>query len=106
MEPEFLFSNITMIAVLFYIFKKSPKHRKLILRDFSTPFFLGNLLIILIFSLYIYYLRDDDEKTEKLKEATKKGLFAMAIAYFARLDLVLTPFWVVWSAIYFYHGWV
>ena len=49
---------------------------------------------------------DKDEKTERLKEATKKGIFAIAIAYFAKVDLVITPFWIVWTAVYFSHGWV
>ena len=106
MDPEFLFSSITMIIVLFYIFKKSKHRKQILIRDFSRPFFLVNLLIVLLFCLYIYRLRDDDEKTERLKEATKKGLFAIAIAYFARLDLVITPFWVVWTAVYFSHGWI
>ena len=51
-------------------------------------------------------VKPEKHNNTPLKEATKKGLFAIAIAYFARLDLVITPFWVVWSAVYFYHGWV
>ena len=106
MDPEFIFSSITMFAALFYIFKKSKHRRNILLGDLSKPFFMGNLLFVLLFCLYIYRLRDHDEKTERLKEATKKGLFAIAIAYFARVDLVITPFWIVWSAVYFSHGWV
>ena len=51
-------------------------------------------------------MREHDEKTERLKEATKKGLFAIAIAYFSKVDLVITPFWIVFTAVYFSHGWV
>ena len=62
--------------------------------------------VFYLYCLYIYRLRDHDEKTEKLKEATKKGLFAIAIAYFSKVDLVITPFWIVWTAVYFSHGWI
>ena len=106
MDPEFIFSSITMFVALFYIFKKSKHRRNILFNDLSNPFFMGNLLFVLLFCLYIYRLRDHDEKTERLKEATKKGLFAIAIAYFSKLDLVITPFWIVWTAVYFSHGWV
>jgi len=106
MDPEFIFSSITMFAALFYIFKKSKHRRNILLNDLSNPFFMSNLLFVFLFCLYIFHLRDKDEKTERLKEATKKGIFAIAIAYFAKVDLVITPFWIVWTAVYFSHGWV
>ena len=106
MDPEFIFSSISMFVALFYIFKKSKHRRNILLSDLSNPFFMGNLLFVFLFCLYIFHLRDKDEKTERLKEATKKGIFAIAIAYFAKVDLVITPFWIVWTAVYFSHGWV
>lgn len=106
MDPEFIFSSITMFAALFYIFKKSKHRRNILLNDLSNPFFMSNLLFVFLFCLYIFHLRDKDEKTERLKEASKKGIFAIAIAYFAKVDLVITPFWIVWTAVYFSHGWV
>jgi hypothetical protein len=106
MDPEFIFSSITMLAALFYIFKKSKHRRKILLSDLSNPFFMGNLIFVLLFCLYIFRMREHDEKTERLKEATKKGIFAIAIAYFSKVDLVITPFWIVWTAVYFSHGWV
>ena len=106
MDPEFIFSSITMLAALFYIFKNSKHRRKILLSDLSNTFFMGNLIFVLLFCFYIFRMREHDEKTERLKEATKKGIFAIAIAYFSKVDLVITPFWVVWSAVYFLHGWV
>ena len=84
MDPEFIFSSITMFAALFYIFKKSKHRRNILLNDLSNPFFMSNLLFVFLFCLYIFHLRDKDEKTERLKEATKKGIFAIAIAFFLR----------------------
>ena len=106
MDPEFIFSSITMLFALFYIFKKAKHRRNILLNDLSNPFFMSNLLFVFLFCLYIFHLRDKDEKTERLKEATIKGIFAIDIAYFSKVDLVITPFWIVWTAVYFLHGWV
>jgi len=106
MTPEFLFSTIGMLVAFSYILKTSKHRRKILFDDLKNRFFMTNLLLVILFCLYIYGLRDHDEQTERLKEATKKGVFAIVIAYFAKLDLVITPFWVVWSAVYFLHGWV
>ena len=46
------------------------------------------------------------EWSEKLKNASKKAILALLIAFFARIDLVIAPFWLIWMMAYYLEDWV
>lgn len=52
-------------------------------------------LLLIAIILNIEYILPNKEDNEKLKEAVRKGFIALIIAMFARLDLVLSPFYLV-----------
>jgi hypothetical protein len=44
-----------------------------------------------------------------MQMATKRALVALIVAYFARIDLVIAPFWLVWVFSYWTKesgGWI
>ena len=43
---------------------------------------------------------------EKLKNASKKAILALLIAFFTRIDLVIAPFWLIWMMAYYLEDWV
>ncbi len=42
----------------------------------------------------------------KLQNATKKALLALLIAFFASIDLIIAPFWLIWVIAYYLEDWV
>ena len=38
----------------------------------------------------------DKNQVYKVQIATKRAIVALIVAYFARIDLVIAPFWLVW----------
>ena len=81
------------------------------LRRFSRdPIFVGNLLFVVVFSLWIiYFNKVEDAKNEhdknhriKLRQSLFLGIVAFIIALCAAFELVVLPFWIIWvSSFYF-----
>ena len=89
------------------------------LREIVDFFKKGKTIIqlILIFTwVYLIYnyteknKHSKDEKmrdnTEKLQISSKKAILALLIAFFARFDLVIAPFWLIWVMTYYLDNWV
>lgn len=77
---------------------------------FSNPNAIIQLIIIAFWILlvrnYINRQKDGDEKSEKLKIATKRALISLLIAFFAKIDLAIAPFWLIWVVGYYLEDWV
>ena len=57
---------------------------------------------ILVFSGYtLFYMKGDDEESDRIRDATKSGLIAFIIALLAYLDLKAAPFFIVWLTSYY-----
>ena len=69
----------------------------LILRDLASK---ENLDVKKLFNDY----KDNLKNKKKINHSSSKQVIINK--NIARLDLVITPFWVVWSAVYFSHGWI
>ena len=104
-----LFLLLTLRAII------QLKKTKLILDFFKEPKTIGQLILICVWCYLIYsYVKKNkhskDEKTleniEKLQNATKKALLALFIAFFASIDLVIAPFWLIWVIAYYLEDWV
>jgi len=71
---------------------------------------MGQLGLIIIWCYLVYRFVNNHPKDKKhiskLQEATKKAILALLIAFFARLDLVIAPFWLVWLIAYYLEDWV
>lgn len=77
---------------------------------FDNPNAIIQLIIIAFWILlvrnYINRQKDGDENSEKLKIATKKALISLLIAFFAKIDLAIAPFWLIWVVGYYLEDWV
>jgi len=88
---------------------------KNIIDFFKKPKTIGQLSLIVtwIYLIYNYASKNKDSKdkktlenVEKLKNASKKAILALLIALFARIDLVIAPFWLIWIMAYYLEDWV
>ncbi len=88
---------------------------KEIIEFFKKPKTIGQLSLIVawIYLIYNYSSKNKDSKdkkisenVEKLKNASKKAILALLIAFFARIDLVIAPFWLIWMMAYYLEDWV
>ena len=85
----------------------STKVGKILNEDFENPQFLTGLFMAIIFLVYVISKNHSDkEKKTKIIESVKKSLMALVIAYLAHLDLIYTPFWLVFILSFFFHDWV
>ena len=77
---------------------------------FANTKTIGQLCIIIVWCYLIYRFvkthPKDEKHSAKLQEATKKAILALLIAFFARIDLVIAPFWLVWLIAYYLEDWV
>jgi len=77
---------------------------------FANTKTIGQLCLIVVWCYLIYrFIKThpkDEKHSAKLQEATKKAILALLIAFFARIDLVIAPFWLVWLIAYYLEDWV
>jgi len=102
--PFILFGVFTV----YHIYKKDKLHfQKLFL--YNKEFVVYALLII-CFTIYVIgkeQVIEDEYKNYKLKESVKKAFIAFIIAYFASLDIIIAPFFLVFIFSFYTHSeWV
>ncbi len=109
--------NIAVILFLLLTLRAIIQLGKLkeIVEFFKKPKTIGQLSLIVgwIYLIYNYSSKNKDSKdkkisenVEKLKNASKKAILALLIAFFARIDLVIAPFWLIWMMAYYLEDWV
>ena len=80
---------------------------KKILKELQTNKKFALLVAFIIgFAVYVFQRKSSDPKEQRLKEATKKGLMALMIAYLAHIDNMMSPFFMVFIFDYFSSGWI
>ena len=93
------FISLAFITI-FIILKDKRKLNKLIALS-KEPFILINILLVVVFSIYMLNIDDADDETFRRKEATKQALLGLLIALMAHLEMKIAPFWMIWNASYF-----
>lgn len=101
-HPVLLFAAI---VIAFFLMMRKEGVIPMVLKDFKNKKFLFHVTIISIFSVVVLRGSSDTEKDKHLKDATKKALVALLIAYFAHLEMVFAPFFIVLVFSYFLSGW-
>ncbi len=105
----FIFILLTIRAII------QLKKTKLIIDFFKEPKTIGQLSLIVawVYLIYNYSSQNKDSKdkkilknVDKLKNASKKAILALLIAFFTRIDLVIAPFWLIWMMAYYLEDWV
>jgi len=62
------------------------------------------LILCILFTSYVLIkdkIFDDPDKNEKIKSSVRKSFIALIIAFFARIDMVIAPFFMVFVFSYF-----
>lgn len=101
-RSEFVISMSVFVAITAMILASDPEKRKLVKKLLTNYRFLGMFLAIIGFSGYtLFYMKGDDEESDRIRDATKSGLIAFIIALLAYLDLKAAPFFIVWLTSYY-----
>ena len=66
---------------------------KKILEIFKSKGFIISLIIIIIFSIYMFLNYDKDSKEIRV---LKKALLSMLVAFLSSVDLIIPAFWIIW----------
>lgn len=78
---------------------------------FSNTHFLLGFMLVAGWSFFILgmngakQLTDDNDTYNSYIEATKKAILAIIIAIFAKMELILPVFWLVWLSAFYLQGW-
>jgi hypothetical protein len=94
-----LISSFTTIAAISLAVLYQKNKIQEIKKDFGNKGFLIPLALTLLFAFVVLNLdvgKKDKDKVVKMQIATKRAVVALIVAYFARIDLVIAPFWLVW----------
>ena len=101
-RSEFVISMSIFVAITAFILAYDPEKRKLVKKLLTNYRFLTMFVAILGFSGYtLFYMKGDDEESDRVRDATKSGLIAFIIALLAYLDLKAAPFFIVWLTSYY-----
>ena len=101
-RSEFVISMSIFVAVTGLILAFDPEKKKLVKKLITNYRFLGMFLAIIGFCVYtLFYMKGDDEESDRVRDATKSGLIAFIIALLAYLDLKAAPFFIVWLTSYY-----
>lgn len=101
-------SLATILSISMAILYKKNKLQE-IKEDFGNVRFLIPLAGTILFSYAVLNQKGETKDIEKMQTATKRALVALIVAYFARIDLVIAPFWLVWVFSYWTKesgGWI
>lgn len=107
---SFIGASILFVILTFIVIYFQKNKLKLVKKDFSNKFLILNFSFVVLFSIVLYVyaeklIQSDEEETQKqgerLKNSIGHGYLAMIIAYFARLDMVIAPFWMIFITAYF-----
>jgi hypothetical protein len=96
--PYFIFVFITIFTIW--------QNNKLNLESLKlkNKKFVSWLILCILFTLYVLIkdkIFDDPDKNEKIKSSVRKSFIALIIAFFARIDMVIAPFFTVFVFSYF-----
>jgi len=101
-RSEFVISMSLFVAITGLILAFDPEKKKLLKKLLTNYRFLGMFFAIIGFCAYtLFYMKGDDEESDRVRDATKSGLIAFIIALLAYLDLKAAPFFIVWLTSYY-----
>ena len=107
MKNTWALTLLTMIALTIKAGFHSNKAQKSAIALITTPRWVINVIIIILFIFWTYHKTkyDEPETTRRIIESLKKGIIAFIIALLAELGLTITPFWLIFMISYYLEGW-
>ena len=108
-EQGFSYATILFLLLTLRAIVNLEKSSEVI-KFFKNPKTIGNLILIMIWCYLVYRFSKNKKAStkniERVQNATKKALLALLIAFFARIELVIAPFWLIWVIAYYLEDWV
>ena len=108
-DQDFPYASILFLLLTLRAIVAKGKSLEVI-KFFKNPRTIGNLVLIMIWCYLIYRFSKNKKASTKnvnrVQNATKKALLALVIAFFARIELVIAPFWLIWVIAYYLEDWV
>lgn len=107
MKSIWALTLLTMIALTIRVGFNSKKAQKSAIALITTPRWIINVIIIILFIFWTYHetKHDEPKTTRRIVESLKKGIIAFIIALLAELGLTITPFWLIFMISYYLEGW-
>ena len=94
---------IFLLGLTYYVlFINKIRHKKFMLLISNIRYISIFITPTLIFCLYVL-LSETKHVNERIISSTKKAIVAFFIALCAHLDLLVTPFWLIWVISYYLH---
>lgn len=103
-----IFCSIIFICITVYLIITDRNKTKIIIQTLNKKRIIFNLILILIFYIFINYIINNDkinminiskDNHKGLITATNKALFGFIIAFFSHMDLFIAPFWFIFFAL-------
>ena len=98
---DFIFSAVFFLIIIILMISMDKKKIKKIKDLTKDKFFIFSFIGSALFSLYALYLSGHTDELINLKGSVKHGILGFIIAFLAKLDLVIAPFWVIFLASYY-----
>ena len=90
-----------LILITLFIIIKDKEKRKSSLELIKDPMFSINMIVVVLFVLYMLNSDDNSKEGLRRKEATKQAVLGLLIALMAHLGMKVAPFWLIWVASYY-----
>jgi hypothetical protein len=91
----------TLAFFIVYFFLASKTRIKSIKGLINDPIIMVNLLVIVVFSVYMFKTSDDSDESIRKKNATKQAILGLMIALMAHTGMKIAPFWLIWVTSYY-----
>jgi len=93
-------SFFSFVVITMYKLINNKKMYNTFTEFFTQKSSIINIIIISSFCFLIYRFQknndDNNETAQNASDSAKKAIAAMFIALFAKLDMVIAPFWFIW----------
>lgn len=99
-----MISVIMFISVVLYLIFTDKNKTKIIIETFNKKRIIINLILVSIFYIFINYIINNDKinlinidkkQHKQFIKSSNQALFGFVIAFFAHIDLIFAPFWLI-----------
>ena len=100
---------LIFIVITIYLIIIDKNKSGALIKIFKNKIFIINLTIALVFFIFINYVINNDninlinvdkKKHKQLITSSHQALFGLVIAFFAHIDLIVSPFWFIFITSY------
>ena len=95
METDRLVPPFVGLALLLGFVVVHSRHKNKLLRLARQPMWLANLVLVAVFSAYVFAQPKTNKVDAELQVATRQGLAALLMIMISQAGFTIIPFWAV-----------